>query len=89
MATFFVKHPVDEYKAFYDAMARVQQARIKIPDLTPVRHSEWVEVDCAGEKRNACKNCGYIPPKETPDTTEWNFCPACGADLRNRKGDAQ
>ncbi len=32
-----------------------------------------------------CSNCDYVVDDEEPPT--WNFCPNCGADMREREGE--
>lgn len=58
-------------------------------DVAPVVHGEWIR----GVMRNgmmphrcsACKTDCYVPT--VVGKPQYKFCPNCGADMRERKGD--
>ena len=51
-------------------------------DVAPVHRGEWVEFD--GEGTYQCTYCGepFILIEGTPSDNEYNYCPKCGAYLR-------
>ena len=52
----------------------------KIPSVEP-KKGKWIE-DCA------CSECGWCNEVEggfVGSTRGWNFCPNCGADMREQK----
>jgi len=55
---------------------------IPAADVVPVHRGEWVEFD--GEGTYQCTYCGepFILLEGTPRDNEYNFCPKCGAYLR-------
>ena len=58
---------------------RIYEAIKTLPSAQPQRKKgEWIEKSTNGEMFSSCSICGYI---------EWdaprNFCPNCGADMRN------
>lgn len=53
-------------------------------DVAPVVHGEWIAVPNSGIGNTAkCSCCG----KPIYGYKAMNFCPNCGADMRERKGD--
>lgn len=65
--------------------------RVPAADVAPVVHGEWVvSLYTTTSKRGrvisnakfACSECGYGNGRKPS-----NFCPNCGADMRERKGD--
>ena len=63
--------------------AKLEDALNEIPasDVEPVRHGRWLDNEdymfcsCCGVQWNYCVN----------DTQDVNFCPKCGADMRESK----
>jgi hypothetical protein len=51
-------------------------------DVSPVVHGEW---NMDGKNHCHCSCCSSGRNIETQ--IGWNFCPNCGADMRERKGD--
>jgi len=51
-------------------------------DVVPVHRGEWVEFDGVGTYQ--CTYCGepFILVEGTPRDNEYNYCPKCGAYLR-------
>jgi len=51
-------------------------------DVAPVHRGEWVEFDGVGTYQ--CTYCGepFILVEGTPRDNEYNYCPKCGAYLR-------
>lgn len=62
--------------------ARMNLLRISAADVVPVHRGEWVEFD--GEGTYQCTYCGepFILMNGTPRDNEYNYCPKCGAYLR-------
>lgn len=60
-------------------------ASIPAADVVPVAHGEWEEADdgdgvvCSVCREDFCTI--YL------ETERFNYCPNCGADMRERKGD--
>ena len=52
-------------------------------DVVERKHGEWINVYC-GEVwvEQYCSECGVVIEDEPMD---YNFCPNCGADMRERK----
>ena len=46
-------------------------------------HGEWIKKYNADDPTTACSVCGF----DTEDKVYFNFCPCCGADMR--EGDAE
>ena len=71
-------------QGFMDAIIEYEQR--KVTDVQPIRHGRWIDI------HEYCKMNGYIPSgvavyywcsecmKEQEKTS--NFCPNCGADMR-------
>ena len=58
-------------------------------DVAPVVHGEWVDHMCRDWH---CSECGKKVPRQVYFDgycydDKLNFCPNCGADMRERKGD--
>ena len=54
-------------------------------DAKPVRHGRWIMLEPYGAHhthRRKCSECGEIKAKELT-----NFCPNCGADMREENVD--
>lgn len=49
-------------------------------DVRPVRHGRWLIKTIRGDKRTVCSECLL----ETGTCYEENFCPNCGADMREK-----
>lgn len=62
----------------------------ELVEYAPVVHGEWEKEFCSNgwhEWDNLiCKNCGK-KFERVAWPSEWHFCPNCGADMRERKGD--
>jgi hypothetical protein len=67
---------------------RKRLERIPAADVRPVVHGKWVQ-DCDYHFR--CSVCGdrYVVSNGNPldAANGWNFCPNCGADMREVLGD--
>ena len=76
--------------AFDRGMARGIIASRPAADVAPVVHGEWEHFESGWHDLWRCTSCGdewtfeYDP---TDKETMVNFCPNCGADMRERKGD--
>ena len=65
----------------------------KIQEMPTVErpHGEWVEKHCDYGVYYCCSNCNKMPPNYECDYKEGaiktNFCPNCGADMREGESD--
>lgn len=73
--------PYDEYsEGRYDAYEAAIDELEELPSARP--KGKWIK----GTSENGvttslfCSNCG----QENPHWYDWNFCPNCGADMRER-----
>lgn len=64
-------------------------AKTIIVNSAPVKHGEWSTYDVSGYRK--CSMCGgYVNWNPKPfmfGDGEYNYCPNCGADMRERKDD--
>ena len=51
-------------------------------DAEPVRRGRWERQELAPTSYLFCSECGFPKKRGT-----WNFCPNCGADLREVEND--
>ena len=54
-------------------------------DVQPVKHGRWEERDCGFDVECKCSVCGYKDFILTKHDRYWfnrNYCPNCGADMR-------
>ncbi len=62
------------------------KAVLQLPaaDVKPVVHGKWIKFD---EDTWECSNCGQLWTlvDGTPKENNMNYCPACGADMRERE----
>ena len=55
-------------------------------DVVEVVHAQWeIEMDNMGWNKHTCPNCGYVKRTDIHVSLGWNFCPMCGADIRERR----
>ena len=79
-----IEHQADEWGDDYDAQQILGDVEdFPAADVRPVVRGRWIEDD--GWKR-WCSICGLTCSKEY--TSVINYCPRCGADMRER-GDAK
>ena len=83
-----------EYECGYDDGLRQGVHRIKhLPtiDAVPVKHGEWVgvmtEAWCTFDECK-CSVCGVVE-YFNKGWKKFNYCPNCGADMRERKDDEE
>lgn len=62
--------------ANYGSVSRIVR-QIPAADVAPVRRGRWIPL--AHGTMFACSECKYVAGK-------YNFCPKCGADMREGKG---
>ena len=72
-----------------DIMGGLNYERIlnSIPaaDVQPVKHGRWIKRDCHFDFECKCSVCGYKDFILTKQDRYWfnrNYCPNCGADMR-------
>lgn len=54
-------------------------------DVQPVKRGKWIEnagYGGWGDTIYQCSECGSERTCETGISIDWNFCPNCGADMR-------
>ena len=52
-------------------------------DVRPVARGEWIwELADNGWANHICSCCGYTKNTDIHVVLNWNFCPNCGADMR-------
>lgn len=75
----------DKY-GYSDRFHEFTEECLNLPSVTPARpHGQWEVVDRVKSK---CDNCGATFAILSPDKdSEANFCPNCGADMREVKAD--
>ena len=61
------------------AECRKRLERIPVADVRPVVHARWIGV-ALGDMR--CSNCGEVYGVCGGLMGDYNFCPNCGADMR-------
>ena len=78
---------IAEREALEMAMRDIEFVDLMPADVAPVVHGEWENHPHAyGFVRcSICRDCNIWG--EWADGKKWNFCPNCGADMRERKGD--
>ena len=79
----------DKLLAAYDAAhkgppggARKLIAEAPAVDAVPVRRGRWERQELAPTSYLFCSECGFPKKRGT-----WNFCPNCGADMREVEKD--
>ena len=77
----------DEDESEYFHLDEVTQEIFDAPtvDAAPVVHGRWEpRKDVPGFVRcSVCHDCNIYD--DWPDGKKWNYCPNCGADMRERK----
>lgn len=71
-----------EYRSLAEDIAAVIPA-----DVNPVARGEWEEYDDWNDSNiYRCSNCGseFMLEAGTPKENDYNFCPNCGAEMRER-----
>ena len=68
--------PCDDYQRI---------SKLPAADVAPIRHGKWVGHDIGGGisiDNDACSECGSVFYQIAETGCVWNFCPNCGADMR-------
>lgn len=79
-APFFEDQSKEAYNAIQNCMKAVEDA--PTVEAKPVVHGEW-KYDWLGEY--ICSNCyERVNVKEVMGEPAWDWCPACGADMRKK-----
>lgn len=56
----------------------------KDSQLVPLKHGYWKGKPIAGYSTVRCSECGDV---FLENTGKWNYCPNCGAQMRERRED--
>ena len=68
---------------FWDAEAIEAIDQVPTTEVQEVRHGKWEVVDEAEPRRYGCSRCKCF------SWTKDNYCSNCGADMRERRDDAE
>lgn len=75
------KYPMSFYMGLFAAANEVEKT--PAADVVPVVHGRWIEHEIPDEPLYGtdyeCSVCGKF------QYNNWNYCPVCGADMRERK----
>ena len=81
---YYGNHIGDEYEDYFHETQWVYRSQIdNAPTIEPKR-GEWIGDEEQGT--STCSNCGIVW-QFTDGTNGSNFCPNCGADMREREGE--
>lgn len=70
----------------YFAVSVEEINKAPIVEAVPVVHGEWIEEDDDIDIVYECSECGkwFVLIDGNPEENHYNFCPACGADMRKK-----
>ena len=72
-------HPVDWYTTM------IVDVLENLPSAEPRKKGHWVGIDDEPFEDWECDRCGYTVFANDVCPIEYNFCPSCGADMRQRE----
>ena len=86
---------MSDIRSEYNCFSHVEGGRyhalsMGIEALKERKHGKWLERDCGQDVECKCSVCGYKDFIQTKFDRYWfdrNFCPACGADMRQKDGE--
>lgn len=74
----------------FDCMMNENRCINPAADVAPVRHGRWEDStdEWLGTDVYTCSKCreSYVLVEGTPKENLWNYCPNCGADMREKEG---
>ena len=68
--------PDDDFSKGVDFVLDLLDSK-PLADVRPVKRGRWIDYD-DDYGVYSCSEC----EKDAPEDTQWNFCPNCGADMR-------
>lgn len=78
----------EDYKGYLQGdYEQILREQVEPADVKPIVRGEWEEYDDWNDSNiYRCSNCGseFILEAGTPKENDYNFCPNCGADMRER-----
>ena len=75
----------DMYCMHYDRTKGVCTLIIKAPTVEPIKHGRWIGLNRNryNDDEATCSICGSTFASGYSDPSWWDYCPNCGADMRD------
>ena len=75
----------DDINFVYNDCTRYDTLKRMLEELTERKRGEWIEIN-DGLVKGYCSQCGWLSYYYENEIIGMNYCPNCGADMREERG---